>query len=69
MITQIYHINSNQIILFWLDRSLIFSPQHIERVMNEHLSLITAMRKTDAAGAVKAMETHIGMALQRAMGT
>lgn len=54
--------------LIRLDRAFRLSAPLVVRTMSEHLDILDACRRRDAAAAEAALEVHFARAMQRAMG-
>lgn len=65
IISKIYRVNSIKIRLIRAERSRMDAGM-LKDVMRDHLSIIDRFAAHDEDGAVKAIEVHIGNALQRA---
>lgn len=70
IIRQIHAINNDRIRLIRLDhgKTTLLTPGVLRPAMEEHLAVIEACRHHDAAGAAKAMENHLIIAMRRALG-
>ncbi len=66
IISNAYRVNSLKIRLISFERVRML-PELVVSVMHEHLPFIEALRRRDAAGAVAALEAHIGSARSRAL--
>jgi DNA-binding GntR family transcriptional regulator len=66
IISSAYRVNSIKIRLIIFERVRML-PELVVSVMNEHLPIITALQRRDAAAAVVAIEAHIGSARARAL--
>ncbi len=67
LIWSIHQINSDRIRLIRLDHGLL-TQDNLLKAMEEHLAVIAAWRRRDAAAAATALETHLATAMRRAMG-
>ena len=67
IISSLYRVNSLRIRLIRLDR-VILDADVLAPAMQEHLSLIAALRTRDPRLAAAAVEAHIGHARDRALG-
>ena len=67
IISSLYRVNSLRIRLIRLDR-VILDADVLAPAMQEHLSLIAALRTRDPRLAAAAIEAHIGHARDRALG-
>lgn len=65
IISKIYRVNSIKVRLIRAERSRMDASM-LKDVMNDHLSIIDRFATRDVDGSVKAIEKHIGNALQRA---
>lgn len=65
IISKIYRVNSIKVRLIRAERSRMDAGM-LKDVMQDHLSIIDHFAEHDVDGAVKAIEKHIGNALQRA---
>jgi DNA-binding GntR family transcriptional regulator len=65
IISKIYRVNSIKIRLIRAERSRMDASM-LKDVMHDHLSIIDRFASHDVEGSVKAIEKHIGNALQRA---
>ena len=54
--------------LIRLDRTFKLATPQVIRTMHEHLTILVACKKRDPQAAVAALETHIALAMQRAIG-
>jgi len=66
IISNAYRVNSIKIRLISFERVRML-PELVVSVMNEHLPIIEALQRRDAAGTVAALEAHIGSARARAL--
>ncbi len=66
IISNAYRVNSLKIRLIIFERVRML-PELVVSVMHEHLPVIEALRRRDAAGAVAALEAHIASARTRAL--
>ncbi len=67
IISNLYRVNSLRIRLIRLDRVML-DEHALEPAMNEHLSLIAALRTRDPGHAVAAIDGHLMHARNRALG-
>ncbi|MEQ8968083.1 MAG: GntR family transcriptional regulator [Azospirillaceae bacterium] len=63
----IHCVNSDRIRLIRLDHGLL-TPANLRSAMDEHLAILDACARRDAAAAAYAMEVHLSTAMRRAMG-
>jgi DNA-binding GntR family transcriptional regulator len=68
MIDQAYRQAQGFVQLTRLDRAFRLSWPLVVRTMTEHLDIIAAFRRRDAAAAEAALELHFARAMQRAIG-
>jgi DNA-binding GntR family transcriptional regulator len=66
IISNAYRVNSIKIRLIVFERVRML-PELVVSVMNEHLPIIEALQRRDAAGTVAALEAHIASARARAL--
>jgi DNA-binding GntR family transcriptional regulator len=67
LIAAVYRTNSLRIRLIRLDR-VVLDPSVLVHAMEEHLSLLAALRTRDPRLAVAALEAHLSHARSRALG-
>jgi DNA-binding GntR family transcriptional regulator len=68
VIVSVYNRNEEQIALIRLYMSYAMHGPVVEQTIAEHLALIEALARRDAAGAATAIDRHIDLALHRALG-
>ncbi len=70
IILHIHEVNNDRIKLIRLDhgKTTLLTPGILRHAMEEHLAVIEACRRHDPAAAAKAMESHLLIAMRRALG-
>jgi DNA-binding GntR family transcriptional regulator len=66
IISSAYRVNSIKIRLISFERVRML-PELVVSVMKEHLPIIEALQRRDAAAAVAALEAHVASARSRAL--
>lgn len=65
LVSEIYQINAVRLRLIKANNRL--NPDRVFGALEEHVNILTRCREGDAEGAVRAMESHIRTALNRAL--
>lgn len=70
IVLKIHHINNDRIKLIRLahGKLTLLTPGTFRHAMAEHLAVIEALKKRDAAATATAMEHHLTTAMRRALG-
>lgn len=66
ILSEIYRVNTLRVRLIRLEH-VVITPSRLIPAMQEHLDFIAALRRRDAAEAVRLLEVHIHSARQRVM--
>ena len=67
MISNIYRVNSIKVRMAAC-KSLLVTPYNVERVFNEHLLILSALKEQRTEDAIAAMQQHLNNSLQLALG-